>query len=492
MVIQLDNPRDPTRPFTLLEWGHWFTFANLLFALLLSFFYINIEPAPSTLTGWLYLLTTWVGHFAFLSLACFILTIFPVVTLFPYKRHIRGVSAVMASLFQTYLFLDVLAYRGLGYHLTTSSVDQLSEVEDVYLANLGSGYWFMLLAVFIAILSYQFLVSNLTWKRIHQLQAFRFKNHLASVLFACFVTSHGMHIWADATVQTDIARQSSLFPGSYPLTAKTLLARHGLIDLQEYQQSISRQTYVNNQTFMVKAPTIAQCEAEQKPNLKVYLLPQSAFMLTRDFLQTNNIKFQENRQLNLANDLDTNLFNLRTGLPGLYQLAQNREQLNLNQMLNDEKIHIEIHQQAPKQNEPIAALSDKRVYIFFQEDADQEFYRSHALFVGFDEVKDLPIATPNIIASYLADTLGCEEFVAQNLIDKPLGQMDSDEILTNYNNGYFHLVFKDKAMLFNQGRLISNHTFSTNKEVSERLDLYTVQRAIKKITGKRINTTPTQ
>ncbi|WP_370661134.1 DUF3413 domain-containing protein [Psychrosphaera algicola] len=67
-------------------------------------FYFSGSPLPETFIGWFYLLITWVGHFAFISLSCFILTIFPVITLFPYKRHIRGVSAIMAAFFQLFYF----------------------------------------------------------------------------------------------------------------------------------------------------------------------------------------------------------------------------------------------------------------------------------------------------------------------------------------------------------------------------------------------------
>ncbi|MUH71929.1 DUF3413 domain-containing protein [Psychrosphaera haliotis] len=65
MVIKLKDQWETEQPFNLLSWGHWFTFANLLLALCFSFFYINEHSLPVSVSGWLYFLTTWLGHFAF-------------------------------------------------------------------------------------------------------------------------------------------------------------------------------------------------------------------------------------------------------------------------------------------------------------------------------------------------------------------------------------------------------------------------------------------
>lgn len=486
MVINLQGQHDTERSFNLLAWGHWFTFANLILALVVSFFYFSSSPLPDSIVGWLYLLITWIGHFAFLALSCFILTIFPVITLFPYRRHIRGVSAIMAAFFQLFLFLDVLAYRGLGYHLSTSSVDQLSEVEDVYLASLGGGYWVLLLAMFFGILCYQFLVSNLTWKRIHQLQQYKFKNHIATGLLVCFGLSHGMHLWGDATVNTDIAKQSALFPASYPLTAKNLLVRHGLIDINEYNQNKSKLAFVSNREFEIR-PTIAPtCDVTAKPNLRIYLLDESIEPSIRSWLQANNIASRHSSQLNFSADMDTNLFNLNTGLPGIYRYAHSDSPLELNKLFGQQKLTIQIHQQTFDIEQDFGKLSDYRVFLFYQSKSEQLFYRTSAIFVGFESFGDVPISAQNIIASYVNKGLDCPEFVQDNLLDPTLEQVEFTDVASNYSDGYFHLIYKDKSMLFSKGQLIYNKTFSTNKNVNEPMDIEAVHKAIDKINGRRI------
>ena len=478
MVVNLQGQLDADRPFTLLAWGHWFAFANMVLALVISYFYIEVNPAPETLLGCIFMLITWIGHFAFLSLSCFILTIFPVITLFPNKRHIRGVSAIMATLFQVYLFLDLLAYRGLGYHLTTSSIEQLREVEDVYVASLGTGYWFLLLAVFLAILAYQFFASNVTWKRIHQLQAFRFKNQLASTLFACFMLSHFMHIWADATLNADIARQGALFPGSYPLTAKTLLARHGLIDLAEYEEDKSKRTSLSQLAVKTRTFDNQGCDVSLAPKLDVYFYPREELEAVKAWLTSNNIAYQHSKQLNLSKDLDTNLFNFSTGLPGLYQYTDAPNLAQVNEQLGVEKIALEVMSQGLDTTQKFVNPSHKRLFVFYRTDTDTLFYRTDVLLVGFTAIQDMAINPQNLIAAYIQDALSCPEYVEQILVDKSYSALSPDDVLSNFTQGYFHLIYKDKTMLFKNGSLVTNKTFSSGHALDEPIPLHIVQKAI--------------
>jgi len=484
MVIKIQSQIDAERPFTLLAWGHWFAFANLILALILSVFYFGPHPAPETFVGWFYLFITWVGHFAFLALACFILTIFPVITIFPYKRHVRGVSAVMASFFQLYLFLDVLAYRGLGYHLTNSSLDQLREVEDVYLNSLGSGYWVLLIAVFITILAYQALLSNYTWKNIAKLQAIRFKNQLAQALFACFFLSHSMHIWADATLNVDIARQASMFPASYPLTAKSLLARHGLIDLNEYKQTKSAQAQFNNSANSFVPSYQEECSLADKPQLNVYLINLDQLNTVKTWLEQNNVAFSWSRQMVVSSDLDTNLFSFNSGLPGLYDGAES-DNLSVNNTLGMDLVNVQIHPQQFEPKDAFDNLSNKKAFVFFDTSTQDKFYRTELILVGLDAPNEQAISPQNLIATYINDHLQCPSYVNNNLIDVPFSQLNSDEIITNYADGYFHFIYKDKAMLFEQGQLLSSKTFSSNKKVEEPINIYVVEQAVKKINKKR-------
>ena len=468
-----------------MAWGHWFTLANLFVALFISAFYLNQAHLPTSFIGLVYLFTNWIGHFAFLSLSCFILTIFPVIAVFPYKSHIRGVAAVIASFLQLFLFMDVLAYKGLGYHLTASSLSQLSKLEDVYRNAMGDGYWYMLLAVFIALLAYQLLVSNFTWKRIQQLQAFPYRYHLAKTLFALFVSSHIIHLWADATLYTDISKQDSLFPASYPLTAKGLLARYNLIDMNEYQESKHQQRLNTKDEFIIQPMTAVNCDVEDKPKLKIKLINDEYRNEVIAWLDKNNVSFQYQRQLSLSSDFDTTLFNFSTGYPGLYQYAKNHHHFRLNRIFQQDMISVEFQTHEFDQQQDYESPTSKAVYIFYDAKQQELFYRAHTILVGFAKLDALPFTPQNIIASYLEEGLDCKSYVTKNLIDVSLSDLNSESILTNYANGYLQLVYKDKSMLFSQGQLIKNRAFSTQKPIDEPLNILAIQQAIENITKKR-------
>ena len=455
---------------------------------MLSFFYISASPLPTSFVGWFYLANNWLSHFAFLAIACFIVFIFPIITLFPYKRHIRGLSAAMASVLQMLLLLDVLAYRSLGYHLSSSSINQLREVEDVYLGIMGHGYWFFLLAVFVLILTYQMILSNFTWKRISQLQSFRFKNQIAQVLVAAFLLSHITHLWADATLNADVAKQRNLFPMSYPLTAKTLLAEYELIDLDEYNSSKTRQLLLNPASYKMQLPQTVSCEVTDKPNLNIKLLDKANEPAVRAWLNEQQITYQYTSQINLSADLDTAVFNFYTGLPGLYKELDGSEFSLINKQLGAEKINIIINQGTYHLPEQFEHEQEATAYVFFEPGNDHLFYRAEAILIGFDKIIDREqvFQPQNIIASYLTDSLGCGSYVKQNLVDQKINAMDPESILTNFNQGYFNIVYKDKAMLFLNANLVANSAFSNGKVLTEKPDLFVVEKAIAQITQKRV------
>lgn len=487
-MIKLKSQWEIERPFNLLAWGHWFALGNLILALLLSFFYISASPLPSSFVGWFYLANNWLSHFAFLAIACFIVFIFPVITLFPYRRHIRGLSAAMASVLQMLLLMDVLAYRSLGYHLSSSSINQLREVEDVYLGIMGHGYWFFLLATFALILTYQMTLSNFTWKRIQKLQAIQYKNHIANTLLAAFIISHVTHLWADATLNSDIAKQRNLFPMSYPLTAKTLLAEYELIDLDEYNLSKARRLLLNPASYEAQLPKPLSCDITAKPNLNVKLIDKVNEPSIRAWLNDQNISYQYTNKLNLSRDLDTAMFNFSTGLPGLYQGLKGSEHSAINRQLGEEKIQINLSNGSYTETESLAENAASTVYVFFDSNTDKLFYRTEALLIGFEPISDKEqvFQPQNIVASYLSDVLACHDYVKLNLVDQRINSVSSESIFTNFNQGYFNIVYKDKTMLFQNGNLLSISAFSNGKPLNEKPDLFVVEKAIAQVTQKRI------
>lgn len=219
----------------LISWGHWFTFTNIILCLCVGVLYIEASPDSSTVAGSLYMLVSWLGHFAFLPFVFFIILIFPFCLIIPYSRVLRGLAALVASFGLIALISDALFFRQYGYHLNTYSLAQM--IKDAEAVFTGASFVIIsaVLLGFLLIVGIELLLANLSWKRLDDLQRKRVGAPTTVVLVLCFFLSHSIHVWADASLYSPITQQDDMFPLSYPTTAKTLMAKHGVIDVESYQ-----------------------------------------------------------------------------------------------------------------------------------------------------------------------------------------------------------------------------------------------------------------
>ena len=127
-MVSFGSTNYSKRLLHLISWGHWFTFFNIILAIVLSVFYLVVEPLPETLIGKFYLLTTWVSHMGFLTFIGFMLIIFPITLIYPNTRFIRGTASILFTIGMVLLLLDAFIYSRLGYHLNASSREQILDL----------------------------------------------------------------------------------------------------------------------------------------------------------------------------------------------------------------------------------------------------------------------------------------------------------------------------------------------------------------------------
>jgi uncharacterized protein len=215
----------------LLNWGHWFSFFNILLTLCVTAVYWLSEPSPLSILGWLYLLLNWIGHTAFLCFMFFILTIFPVSLIFPYQRHVRGLAALLATSALVILIFDAYVYASLGYHIGSASIDQTIELLRQQIVTNLRNFVLIVLSVGALLLAVELTLSNYCWKKVERLKQSGIANTLFAIFISSFMLSHLLHIYADANLKDDVTKQDNILPLSYPATAKTFLARYQLVDL---------------------------------------------------------------------------------------------------------------------------------------------------------------------------------------------------------------------------------------------------------------------
>jgi membrane-anchored protein YejM (alkaline phosphatase superfamily) len=338
----------------LVSWSHWFTFFNIIAAIGVSSFYIFNENMPETLFGQVYLMTTWVSHMSFLTFISFVLILFPLTILFPQTKFIRTSAAIIYTLGLVLLILDAFIYNKLGYHLNASSSDQIIQLIVAQVDKNPRLFWSITTVVTILILVFELVVSNYAWKHLAGLQKTIFARFVVFGLVIAFVFSHLTHIWADANLEYELLRQDTVLPLSYPSTAKTLLTKYGLFNINDYmERKTSALSFTDSvpQYPQMNEQQLKQCSViSHETNGSSVKSEQSVFMiLTNEMLQSDQIKRFASRAnghaMRLTKHIDNAAnnnawFNLFYSLPTIYQpetLAQKTSPL-LFQAINEKNL----------------------------------------------------------------------------------------------------------------------------------------------------------
>ena len=319
MNLTPDNPFS-SKASQLLSWGHWFTFANIGLVLVVCTIYLFADSPPNSGMGWFYMFVTWVSHTSFITFCAFVLTVFPLSLVFPYPRHIRGMAAAIATFGISLLCLDAFVYFNLGYHV---NIQALPEIISLLWSTLSvSPIVTTLIAssIILVILGFELTASNHAWRHLEQLKNLKFARYATIFLVSCFALSHSIHIWADANNYFDITKQDDVLPMSYPTTAKTLLARHKLLDINEYQQARKLQIQGAKGKFELNT-SIPSCKTQQQP---VHILVFKDKYLLDNYLSKNTELNVVEQFIQPSHQQDA-LFNLIYGLPAYYNSPEIRE-----------------------------------------------------------------------------------------------------------------------------------------------------------------------
>lgn len=221
-MIERKKEMGRDRVSRLVSWGHWFAFFNGFLAMIVGVRYIETVGAPESWIGWGYLTISTLGHFSFLAFIVYLVVLFPISLILPYSKILRGLAAVAATISLCILLYDTIIYDDYGLHLSPF-------VFDIAWADLNSllqGTSYIVTPLGIIIL--ELTAANFLWKRIEKIRKSNYGNKVVIFIGICFVSSHLIHIWADAADVTEITRLDDAYPLSYPATARSFMERHGI------------------------------------------------------------------------------------------------------------------------------------------------------------------------------------------------------------------------------------------------------------------------
>ncbi len=302
----------------LVGWGHWFAFFNIIAAMLIGTRYIAQSPWPETFLGQLYLALSWVGHFGFLVFAIYLLTLFPLTFLIPSRSLFRFVSVCFATFGLTVLLIDTQAYQIINLHLTPVVWELLFSDESSAVKTDLQHLFVVLPLVFLL----QLGLSEWVWRKQRKLSHKRIGRPLAAVFFVSFIASHLIYVWSDAFLYGPVTSQKSNFPLSYPMTAKSFMEKHGLLDREEYLKRLEEnQSHVDLVNYPIE-PIKFDRRANNLNILLVSVNNLRADVLTPD-LMPNTYQFAK-ENLNFTNHYSSSndmlgIFGLFYGLPSSYE-----------------------------------------------------------------------------------------------------------------------------------------------------------------------------
>lgn len=320
-MVSFESKSYSKRLLHLISWSHWFTFFNVILAIILSSFYVFGEKTPDTLIGHFYLYVTWASHMGFLTFLGFVLIIFPIILIYPKTHFIRTVASVIFASGLFLLLLDAFVYDRLGYHLNASSSDQIILLISNLIAHNSLKFWVICVSTGLLILGIELTLSNYAWKHLKELQRVVFGKYIVHVLVAAFFASHITHIWADAKLNYDVLKLDTALPLSYPSTAKTLLAKYELIDNENYLEN--KKSALSLKQKIAQYPELTkQCNVENTPEQSVFIILTKS-SLTKNKIESFSLKSSASN-VNLSHHIDNALlenswFNILYSLPSIYK-----------------------------------------------------------------------------------------------------------------------------------------------------------------------------
>ena len=246
----------------IVSWGHWFTLFNILVVIVLGGQYLLIADWPRTFMGRFYAIISAIGHFSFLAFIVYLILLFPLSFFIHSSRWQRTIATIIATLGISLLLIDVEVFSHFRMHLNLSIWQLFTSDKTSFLNRAFISIPFILLI--------EILFSIWSWKKLRSLsKRKRFARPVVIGFILCFISSHLIHIWADANFYRPITMQRSSLPLSYPLTARHFLERYGFIEENGYRNRAIQEG--NPFAIAIEYPLdrITFDEKQDKPNILI-------------------------------------------------------------------------------------------------------------------------------------------------------------------------------------------------------------------------------
>ncbi len=437
-----------------ISWGHWFLFLNIFLAIFIGCSYLYNSPTPSTGLGIFYLIISWLGHFSCLVSIIYLLIFFPLSFIGNLKLY-RILAIILSTILFLIMLVDVKLYQSIKIHINFSVLELFFEQEGF---STGLNFNFLYIAGPI-LLAIEYGFSSLAWHHIYTKSYQKLSFFISALFLISFLSTHIMHIWADAYKYVPITQQKSLFPAYYPMTANTFLKEHGwIVDVQE-DEEIERKTDEKfNQRIQYPLENIRVNLKEKSLNVvMIFVQGISQKYLTKEYMP-NLAEFAdkhdsyENHFLG-GDDPSLTVFEAVYGIPPQYMpILKNSgiPPINSNEMLQqDYKIQSFVTGKISKKIDDFRLISGIRKKQLKSFSTDEETIMAATDFISKwndrPQMTYISITAPNTLKEY------------KNFIKKFVPEADYEQITAgNLESNDPKLLNRYYNSLFNTDRLIGN------------------------------------
>ncbi|NMP17865.1 DUF3413 domain-containing protein [Thalassotalea sp. Y01] len=301
------------------SWLNRYLLCNFVLVLLISLRYLSPNPWPQDLLSWLFLLSYGVAQLGFLTLlltACLHL----LNKLIGSAIIIRTLAIITVSLGLSLLLADTFVYQQYRFHFNAIVFELLVE-GGTEIFSFSWQLWTMIVLIIVAFFAAQWGLSEALWRKFNDkpLALTPYVKYWALFM----LVGHGIHTWADAMFKKEITSQARYLPLSYPLTAKSFMAKFGVMNIEaQKQQALLKQKKVKSSINYPLQPM--QCQTpENTPNILLIVLDSwRADMMDAD-MTPNMFALGEQSKVFSAHHSGSNntrhgMFSLFYGIPGHY------------------------------------------------------------------------------------------------------------------------------------------------------------------------------
>lgn len=221
--------------------GYWlnrYLLVNFVLALIIALRYLTPHPYPDTFISGFFLFTYGVAHLGLLAL---ILTcaLYLFKTITGNFLATRIVAIIFTALALSLLLADTFVYQQYRFHFNGIVFELMVEGgTDIF--SFSWQLWTMIVVIILLFFISQVVLSEFIKRRFYQ-APFNLQPIL-NVWVILLLLGHGIHTWADAMFNKHITQQARYLPISYPLTAKSFMAKFGVVNIEaQKQQALLKQ-----------------------------------------------------------------------------------------------------------------------------------------------------------------------------------------------------------------------------------------------------------